>query len=147
MVKPRSKKVERVLSALQHAVTSIQFLVVVIYWGLLFPSLGWAFPENTSRAFWVFLMIFQHTIPFICKIDSAPLTISNGAQNSYSSWIINSRVIFLKEGTNLAVAIFGGYIEFYLNIVHLFDIIPYLTPLTDGKSKNKMNLTLFFRFC
>ena len=57
------------LTNFQHAIVTIQVIVVATYWGVLYPSLGWATPDDyPSKTLWIFQMCYKHTVPFLCKL-------------------------------------------------------------------------------
>lgn len=65
---PITEKKERWLLDIQHAACVGQFLVVFGYWILIFPQLGWGrSADGPHREFIIFLMVYKHVFPFICK--------------------------------------------------------------------------------
>jgi hypothetical protein len=67
-ISPMTEKANARLSNFHHAIVSIQVIVVMTYWGVLYPSLGWATPDDyPNKDVWLFSMVYKHTIPFLCK--------------------------------------------------------------------------------
>jgi hypothetical protein len=65
---PMTEGRNRFMTNFQHAVVSIQVIVVLTYWGVLYPKLGWACPDNyPNKKLWKFQMCYKHTTPFLCK--------------------------------------------------------------------------------
>lgn len=66
--RPFDKETGKKFLILQHCACTMQVIVVVGYWGILFPKLGWGKQaEGPYREFMIFLMVHKHVTPFLCK--------------------------------------------------------------------------------
>ena len=92
----------------QQAILTCQTMVVVVYWCLLAPGLGY------SQAF-SFRRVYDHVVPFLFMIHELVVT--------YGHYTIHGEI--------LGVIIFLSYSLYNVIICFAFDWIPYDTPISN----------------
>ena len=152
LAQPISARVERAILALQHAVLACQVMIVLIYWGILFPSVGWAVPTGARRGYHIFGMIYKHILPFLGMKFINTISRSIFQTKLFRSFCVflaciesltvivmlheclNSRGSYKASGVYTAIGIFGFYSVYNFSLYFLFDIIVYNTKFTSPAS-------------
>lgn len=110
---PLKKRYSELLVCFQHQVVVSQFIVVVVYWTVLAPTLGLS---NGKGPTMVYINIYKHSIPFLCILHEFLVTYG----------------LYKNKGIWICLAIFAAYGILNVTLALGFDIVVYPTKSTDA---------------
>ena len=110
---PLTKRYSNLLVNFQHQVITSQFIVVLVFWGVLFPNLG----LTPSKGGWTesYLNIYMHTFPFFCILHEFLVTYG----------------LYQRKGIHICMYTIGVYAALNLTLSLVFNFTAYPTPATD----------------
>lgn len=117
------------MTTLQHAFFMQEAIVVLVFWGILFPYLGLDGGGRGKGNYFKYMMVYKHTVPFLAMFHD----------------FLCSHGDFSKKGTYLCIIIYVVYYMYNQVLELAFNIIVYPTPLTSGSCKHpRPSRSLFF---
>jgi len=118
---PSNLNISGLLVSFQHQVVTSQTIVVIIFWGVLAPSLGLAAGPG------YYVNCYKHSFPFLCILHECLVTYGR----------------FNKKGILLCLCIFVIYMVVNIIDVFAFNFVAYPTPLTDPRNWQAYTLLPF----
>jgi hypothetical protein len=117
---PHTLKRGKLLTNLQHAFLMQETIVVVVFWGILFPILGLnGGGKGEPSHYFTYMMIYKHTVPFLSMLHD----------------FLCSQGEFSKTGVYICMVIYLVYFVYNLILNQVFGIVVYNTKYTSGNCK------------
>ena len=113
LLHPLTKRYSNLLVNFQHQVIISQSIVVLVFWGVLFPALG----LTPGKGGWTetYLNIYMHTFPYFCILHEFLVTYG----------------LYQRKGIHICMYTIAVYAALNVTLSLVFDFVPYPTPTTD----------------